>query len=108
MDTMFLLVFVFAIAALALSWMPSLVRAEGASIYAKRCASCHGEDGTASTPVGRALKIPSFVGSTYTREQISDLLAKSESHASLAIALVDGELASLVAHLNALAANPKP
>ena len=96
----------FVVAALALGVSPADGRAESASTYAKRCASCHGEDGTAATPVGRALKIPSFAGSTFTREQIASLLAKSESHSRLGLTLGDAELEALVAHLNALATAP--
>lgn len=31
--------------------------------FEKNCASCHGEAGDANTAVGKAMKIPSFVGS---------------------------------------------
>lgn len=96
----------FVPAAFALVLIPADGRAESASIYEKRCASCHGEDGKAATPVGRALKIPSFAGSTFTREQIASLLAKSESHSRLGLTLGDAELEALVAHLNALASTP--
>ncbi len=78
-------------------------RADGASLYAERCASCHGVDGKAQTPVGRALSIASFEGKRYSSESIAKLLAESESHKSLAITLADAELAALVAHLDTLA-----
>ena len=78
-------------------------RADGASLYAERCASCHGADGKAQTPVGRALSIASFEGKRYSSDSIATLLAESKSHKSLAIALADAELAALVAHLDTLA-----
>ena len=81
----------------------SEARADGASLYAERCASCHGADGKAQTPVGRALSIPSLEGKRYSSDSIAKLLAESESHKSLAIALADAELAALVAHLDTLA-----
>lgn len=36
---------------------------EGAQAYEEHCASCHGPDGEAATPVGRAMNVPSFAGS---------------------------------------------
>ena len=81
----------------------SEAHADGASLYAERCASCHGADGQAQTPVGRALSIPAFEGKRYSSESIAKLLAESKSHESLAITLPDAELAALVAHLDTLA-----
>ena len=80
--------------------------ADGASIYAESCASCHGDDGAATTPVGRALGIPSFKGSTYTRDQIAAILTKSKSHAAIGLELGDADLVSLVAAINELAKKP--
>lgn len=84
----------------------SAVGAEEPSTYARLCASCHGPDGRAETPVGRALKIPSFEGASYTREQLEKLLRESRSHAGLAAKLGEGDLDGLVETLNALAGRP--
>jgi cytochrome c6 len=40
--------------------VPALAQSNGAGIYKSRCVLCHGEDGRAATPVGQALKVPSF------------------------------------------------
>lgn len=32
----------------------------GAATYKARCQMCHGPDGTAATPVGKMMKVPSF------------------------------------------------
>ena len=91
--------------ALALSGIfVSLARAEEPSTYARLCASCHGASGRADTPVGRALKIPSFEGTSFTRAQIEKLLRESQSHSGLAAKLGEGDLDGLVETLNALAA----
>jgi mono/diheme cytochrome c family protein len=79
--------------------------AEAAALYSDRCASCHGEDGAATTPVGRALSIPSFAGRQYPREQLVKLFAESESHKRLG-PFSDAELDALVAHLEALGRAP--
>jgi cytochrome c553 len=82
------------------------VRADEPSTYTKLCASCHGQDGRADTPVGRALKIPSFEGASFTRDQVEKLLRESQSHTGLAGRLGEGDLDGLVETLNALAARP--
>ncbi len=83
----------------------SFARAEEPSTYATLCASCHGASGRADTPVGRALKIPSFEGARFTRAQIETLLRESQSHSGLAAKLGEGDLDGLVETLNALAAD---
>jgi cytochrome c6 len=40
--------------------MPALAQDSGADIYKARCAMCHGDDGTANTPAGKAFKAASF------------------------------------------------
>ena len=81
----------------------SAAEPDGASTYASRCASCHGGDGKAETPVGRALKIPSFSGKTFMADEVGTLLRESKSHASIDLQLDEAGLAALVATLNALA-----
>ena len=39
---------------------PRSRRDPGATIYKAQCILCHGDDGTSNTPVGQALKAPSF------------------------------------------------
>ena len=82
----------------------SVARAGDSSAYERLCASCHGPSGRADTGVGRALKIPSFEGASFTRAQIEKLLRESKSHSGIAAKLAEGELDRLVETLNALAA----
>lgn len=35
-------------------------QSDGAAIYKSQCQMCHGPDGTAATPIGQVMKIPSF------------------------------------------------
>jgi mono/diheme cytochrome c family protein len=39
---------------------PAFAQSAGADTYKAKCAMCHGPDGTASTPMGKGMKIPSF------------------------------------------------
>lgn len=39
---------------------PAIAQSAGAATYKARCAMCHGPDGTAATPMGKMMKIPSF------------------------------------------------
>ena len=39
---------------------PAFAQSAGAATYKAKCAMCHGPDGTASTPMGKMMKIPSF------------------------------------------------
>ena len=36
--------------------------ADGAALYAKNCASCHGPDAKAATPAAAAMKVPAIAG----------------------------------------------
>jgi cytochrome c6 len=36
---------------------PSIVSAHDGAVYKAKCASCHGADGSGSTPVGKSLKL---------------------------------------------------
>ena len=39
---------------------PAFAQAPGADSYKAKCASCHGADGLAATPMGKAMKVLSF------------------------------------------------
>ena len=39
---------------------PAFAQGAGAETYKAKCAMCHGPDGTAATPMGKMMKIPSF------------------------------------------------
>jgi mono/diheme cytochrome c family protein len=39
---------------------PAFAQSAGDQTYKAKCAMCHGPDGTASTPTGKAMKVPSF------------------------------------------------
>jgi mono/diheme cytochrome c family protein len=39
---------------------PAFAQSAGADTYKAKCAMCHGPDGTAATPMGKMMQIPSF------------------------------------------------
>ncbi|MFY9854953.1 MAG: cytochrome c [Terracidiphilus sp.] len=39
---------------------PAFAQARGADIFKAKCARCHGDDGLATTPIARRMKIDSF------------------------------------------------
>ena len=49
------------VACILFATAPALA-ADGAALYAKNCASCHGPDAKAATPVAAAMKAPAIAG----------------------------------------------
>jgi cytochrome c6 len=47
----------------------------GADLYKAKCAMCHGPDGTASTPAGKAMKTPSFKTPESAKLTDADMIA---------------------------------
>jgi mono/diheme cytochrome c family protein len=45
-----------------------------ASVYKAKCAACHGPAGDASTPAGKALKVPSFSSEAVLKETDANML----------------------------------
>src|SRR5574341_1402644 len=50
--------------------------ADGAAVYKGHCASCHGADGKADTPVGKAVKAPALAGDANVGKMSADDVAK--------------------------------
>jgi mono/diheme cytochrome c family protein len=40
--------------------VPAFAQARGADVYRAKCARCHGDDGLATTPMAKRMKIESF------------------------------------------------
>ena len=51
--------------------------AQGADTYKAKCSMCHGADGTASTPAGKAMKVPALA--TFAKESQADLIAVTKN-----------------------------
>jgi mono/diheme cytochrome c family protein len=55
--------------------MPARAADPGADIYKTRCAMCHGDDGAASTPAGKAFKAAAFSDPAIVKIPDADRLA---------------------------------
>jgi len=52
---------------------PVFAQSAGADTYKAKCQMCHGPDGTAATPMGKMMKIPSF--KDFTKASDASLIA---------------------------------
>ena len=59
-----------------MTWTPPVVNAEaeGAADFKAKCASCHGVDGKAATPVGKAMKIRDLTSAEVQSQSDAELL----------------------------------
>ena len=54
---------------------PAFAQSAGADTYKAKCAMCHGPDGTAATPMGKMMKIPSFKDPAVVKDSEASLIA---------------------------------
>lgn len=77
-----------------------------ASIYKTKCAACHGPAGDASTPAGKALKVPSFTSEAVVKDTDADMLAIAKNGKGKMPAwhdkLSDDQLKDLVTYIHTL------
>ena len=74
--------------------------ADGAALYAKNCASCHGPDAKAATPAASAMKVPAIAG--HDAAGSVAFVKSSAKHKVPAGKLSDEELQAIGAYLAAL------
>lgn len=78
-----------------------------AKAYEESCASCHGAEGTADTPVGKAMKIPSFAGSDLAQmepEAICEKVKGLDKHKSMLDKVDEADLSAACMRVKELAA----
>ena len=54
---------------------PAFAQSSGADIYKAKCLMCHGPDGMANNPAGKALKAPSFKDPAVIKASDAELFA---------------------------------
>jgi mono/diheme cytochrome c family protein len=77
-----------------------------ASVYKAKCAACHGPAGDASTPAGKALKVPSFTSEAVLKETDANLLVIARNGKGKMPAwhdkLSEDQLKDLIAYIRAI------
>ncbi len=77
-----------------------------ASVYKAKCAACHGPVGDASSPAGKALKVPSFSSDAVMKESDADMLTVTKAGKGKMPAwqgkLSDDQLKELIAYIHTL------
>jgi mono/diheme cytochrome c family protein len=95
-----------AVATLALAGVPTLARADGATLYKNKCAMCHGENGKADTSAAKAMKAPALAGNAEIAGMSdADLITKIKAnakHASLK-SVSDADLKTVVEYVKGMA-----
>ena len=85
---------------------PAFAQGSGADTYKVKCLMCHGADGQAATPAGKALKAASFKDPAAVKATDNELIAivKNGKNKMPAYAgkLTDGEIKAAVAHVRTL------
>ena len=84
-----------AISILGLVPATAAVAADGAALYTENCAKCHGEDGNAQTPVGKAMKVPPLKAGQLPPEKLVAFVRENAKHKSVAGKLSDEELTAI-------------
>lgn len=93
-----------ALVTLALGWLATgtAAAADGATLYGEHCANCHGDDGRADTPVGRAMKVPALNGGSWSQEDLTATIRDQPKHKSVSGKVRDADLAAILQHLGSL------
>src|SRR5262249_25956348 len=92
--------------ALVAAATPALA-ADGAKVFADRCATCHGKTGAAHTPAAKMMKAPALAGDAKVAAMpAADLVAAIKAnpkHASMIKSLGDDDLTAVAAYVAGLA-----
>jgi mono/diheme cytochrome c family protein len=97
----------FAIAALLLGQGATVLAADGAAIYKKDCAKCHGDTGAADTATAKAMKVPALKGDAKVAGMsASDIAARitgNKKHPAAVKSLGADDAAAVAAYVKGLA-----
>src|SRR3954468_23032742 len=91
------------IAAIVAASIPFAIKGQngGTKIYADKCASCHGNDGSGNTTRGKAMKVPDLRSpeiATKSDKDIISVFSKPAAHRGLQKQLGDENLHLVIMH----------
>ena len=85
---------------------PVFAQSAGANTYKAKCAMCHGPDGTAATPVGKMMKVPSFKDPVLVKTSEAALIAVTKDGKGKMPAyngkLTDAQIREVVSYIRTL------
>jgi mono/diheme cytochrome c family protein len=85
---------------------PAVAQNSGADVFKSKCAPCHGADGLATTPAGKALKAASFKEPAIVKTPDAELIAIVKSGKnkmpSFKDKLTDDQIKAAVAYIRTL------
>ncbi|MBB6143532.1 mono/diheme cytochrome c family protein [Silvibacterium bohemicum] len=91
---------------IALAASPVFAQTAGADTYKSKCAMCHGVDGGAGTPAGKAMKVPPFSSPDLIKAADADLISATKSGKGKMPAysgkLTDPEIKDVIAYIRTL------
>jgi len=91
--------------AMALATTAVLAQGSGADTYKGKCAMCHGQDGMASGPAGKAMNVPAVTAPAFKAPD-ADLIAVTKSGKgkmpAYAGKLTDAQIKDAIAYLRTL------
>jgi mono/diheme cytochrome c family protein len=85
---------------------PAFSQAPGADTYKAKCASCHGADGLAATPMGKAMKVLSFKDPAMLKASDAQFIASTANGKGKMPGytgkLTDAQIKDVIAYVRAL------
>ena len=85
---------------------PAVAQSSGADVFKSKCAPCHGTDGLATIPAGKALKAASFKEPAIVKTPDAELIAIVKSGKnkmpSFQAKLTDDQIKAAVAYIRTL------
>lgn len=86
--------------------MTGFAQGSGADTYKSKCAMCHGQDGMATTPAGKSMKVPAFTDPAVAKLSEAELIAVTKNGKgkmpAYAGKLTDAQIKDVVAHVRTL------
>jgi cytochrome c6 len=82
---------------------------DGTALYEANCSQCHGADGRAQTPVGKAMKVASLAEPKWAEADTADALVAAfranPKHKAVASKVSDEDLRAISVHVRGLASS---